>query len=164
MLISSVIRLTGPGLPYRFLTRQYDCEAIKVGDNASIHRLIEGEQPRLMRQKLAHRYFFFALLSELRPVLADQLLVVEPASRVRYGERHRCQALCGRVDDHHGVLLPGFAASLVPNAAPQVDDLFTTVIGAAGSAQLVPPNKILGERLAHSLKAGADVPVNTEAV
>jgi hypothetical protein len=37
------------------------------------------------------------------------------------------------------------------------------VEGAAGSAQFVSPNKVLTERLAHGLKAAANVPLNTEA-
>jgi hypothetical protein len=54
--------------------------------------------------------------------------------------------------------------SLVPNAAPQVNNLLAAMKSAAGSAQLASPNKVLGERLAHGLKAGVDVPLNTEAI
>jgi hypothetical protein len=68
------------------------------------------------------------------------------------------------VDQHHGVLLPRLTGTLTPNAAPQIDNLLAAVKGAAGSAQLASPNKIIDERLAHGLKATADVPLNTEAV
>ena len=92
--------------------------------------------------------------------VADPLFVIEPAARVGEGERHGGQTLGGRVDDHHGVLLPRLAGLLVPNAAPQVDDLLAAMIGAAGAAQLTSPGEVLGKRLAHAFKAAADVPVN----
>ena len=78
------------------------------------------------------------------------------------GERHRGQALGGRVDDHHGVLLPRLARLLVADAAPEVDDLLAAVIGAAGAAQLAAPGEVLGKRLAHGLEAAADVSLDIE--
>ena len=83
---------------------------------------------------------------------AHAFLVVEPPARVRDGQRHRGQALGGRVDDHHGVLLPRLASLLVPDAAPQVDDFLAGTIGAAGAAQFAPPSEVLGEGLAHASK------------
>ena len=76
------------------------------------------------------------------------------------GEGHGGQALGGRVDEHHGVLLPQLAGQLVPHTAPQVDHLLAVVIGAAGTAQFAPPSEVLDERLAHRLQATADVPLN----
>ena len=58
----------------------------------------------------------------------------------------------------------GSPVSLVADAAPQVDDLLAAVIGAAGAAQLTASSEVLGKRLAHCLKARADVPLNNEAV
>ena len=87
----------------------------------------------------------------------DPLFVVEPAAGVGEGQGHGGQALGGRVDDDHGVLLPRLARLLVADAAPEVDDLLAAVIGAAGAAQLAPPSEVLGKRLAHGLKAAADV-------
>ena len=131
-----VIGLPRSGLPRGFLTRQHDRQAIEVGDDAAIDGLVEREQARLVGQELADGDSLLAVLRELRPVRADPFFVVEPSARVRDGERHRGQALGGRVDDHHRVLLPGLAGPLVPNAAPQVDDLLAAVKGTAGSAQL----------------------------
>ena len=116
-----------------------------------------------MCQELAHGDSFFALLRELRPVLAHPLFVVEPAPRVGDGERHGGQALGGRVDEDHGVLLPRLARLLVSNTAPQVDDLLATVKGAASSAQLATPKKVISERFANGFEAWADVPLDSKA-
>ena len=136
-----VIGLTRPGLPRRLLTGEHDRQAIQIRDHAPIDGLIEGEQPRLVGEELAHGDLLFALLRELGPVRGDPLFVVEPAARVGDGEGHRGQALGGRVDEHHGVPLPRLARLLVPDTAPQVDDLLAVVIGAAGAAQFVPSER-----------------------
>ena len=76
------------------------------------------------------------------------------------GESHGSQTFGGRVHEHHRVLLPRLSGQLVPHTAPQVDHFLAVVIGAAGAAQFTPPSEILDERLAHRLKATADVPLN----
>ena len=118
-----MIGLPRSRLPRGFLTRQHDCQAIEVGDDAAIDGLVEREQPCLVCQKLADGDSLFALLRELRPVRAHPFFVVEPPPRVGDRQRHRGQPLGGRVDDHHGVLLPGLARLLVPDTAPEIDDL-----------------------------------------
>ena len=75
-----VIGLTRARFPRGFLTSEHDRQAIQVGDHAAIDGLIEGEQPRLVREELADRDPLFALLRELGPVRGDSLFVVEPAS------------------------------------------------------------------------------------
>ena len=155
-----VIGLTRPGFPRGLLTGEHDGQAIQVGDHAPIDGLVEREQPRLVGEQLADGDLLFAVLRELGPVRGDPLFVVEPAARVGEGEGHGGQALRGRVDEHHGVLLPRLARPLVPDAAPEVDDLLAAEIGAAGAAQLTPPREVLDERLAHRLEAAADVPVD----
>jgi catechol 2,3-dioxygenase-like lactoylglutathione lyase family enzyme len=67
------------------------------------------------------------------------------------------------VNHNHRVLLPGLSGPFVSYAAPKVDDLLTADKRAASSTQLASANKVLCEHLAHSLKATADVPVNTES-
>jgi len=141
-----------------------DREAIEFADEASIDRLVEREQACLMCQELADSDSLLAVLRELWPVRAYPLFVVEPSARVGNGERHRGQPLCGRVDQRHRVLLPRLTGPLVTNPAPQVDDFLAALKGTAGSAQLASAIKVLDERLAHSLKAEADVPLNAEAV
>ena len=89
--------------------------------------------------------------------VADPLFVVEPAARVGDGQGHRGQALGGRVDEHHRVLLPRLARLLVPDTAPEVDDLLAAVIGAAGAAQFPASSEVVGKRLAHGLEATTDV-------
>ena len=118
-----VIGLTRAGLPRRLLTGEHDCQAIQIRDDAPIDGLIEGEQPRLVGEQLANGDLLFALLRELGPVRGDPLFVVEPAARVGDGQGHRGQALGGRVDEHHRVPLPRLAGQLVPDPAPEVDDL-----------------------------------------
>ena len=86
-----VISLTRPGLPRRLLPSQHSCQAIKVCHYTSIHGFVEREQPSLKGKQLAYRYSFFTLLGELRPVFADRLFVVEPASRMRDGNCHGSQ-------------------------------------------------------------------------
>ncbi len=152
-----MIGLTRPRLPCRLLTGEHDRQAIQIGDHAAIDGLIEGEQPRLVREELADGDLLFALLRELGPVPGDPLFVVEPAAGVGDREGHRGQALGGRVDEHHGVPLPRLACPLVANTAPEVDDLLAVVIGTAGATQLTASSKVLGKRLAHRLKAATDV-------
>ena len=72
-------------------------------------------------------------LGKLRPIGAHAFLVVEPAAGMRERQRHRCQALGGRVHHDHGVLFPGLAGCLVPNPAPKVDHLLPVAIEAARS-------------------------------
>ena len=153
-----VIGLPRSGLPRRFLAGQHDRQSIEVGDDAAIDGLVDREQPGLVCQELTDGDALFALLRELRPVRAHPFFVIEPAARVRDGKRHRGQALGGRVDDHHRVLLPGLARLLVSDTAPDVDDLLAAVIGTAGAAQLAASSEVLDERLAHGLKPGLTCP------
>ena len=89
-----------------------------------------------MCEQLADRDPVLAMLRELRPVSADTLLVVKPASRVGNRERHRREPFARRVDDDHGVALPSFAGVLVANAAPEIDDLLALLKDATRAAQL----------------------------
>ena len=77
---------------------------------------------------------------------------------------HGGQSLGGRVDEDHGVPLPRLASPLVPEAAPEVDDLLAAAIGAAGAAQLPASGKILGKRFVHGLEAAADVSFDRDAI
>ena len=106
-----------------------------------------------MREELADGDVVLALLRELRPVPAHPLLVVEPAARVGDGHGHRRQPLGRRVDDDHRVPLPGLTRLLVSDSAPEVDDLLTPAIGAAGAAEFVAMSEVVGKRLAHRLEA-----------
>ena len=108
----AVIGLPRARFPRGLLTGQHDGQAIEIGDEAAIQRLVEHVQPRLVCQELADGDSLFALLRELRPVRAHPFFVVEPSPRVGDGQRHRGQALGRRVDDHHGVLLPRLAGLL----------------------------------------------------
>ena len=157
-----VIGLSRAGLPCRFLTGQHHREAIEVGHDAAIDGFVEREQSRLMRQELADGDLLFALLRELRPVRGHPLFVVEPAARVGECQGHGRQALRGRVDDDHRVLLPRLARLLVANAAPEIDDLLAVVIGTAGATQLAASLEVLGKRLAHRLEAATDVSLYRE--
>ena len=142
-----VIGLPRAGLPHRFLAGQHHRQTIEVGDQAPVHRLIEGEQARLVSQELADGDGLFSLLGKLRPVAADALLVVEPAPGMGDRQGHRGQALGSRVDQDHRVLLPGLTGRLVPDTAPQVDDLLTSMVHATSAAQFVSPGEVLGERI-----------------
>jgi hypothetical protein len=56
--------------------------------------------------------------------------------------------------------LPGLAGGFVAHAAPQVDNLLTSVVHATGGAQFVPPSEILGEGISNGLKAWFDMTTN----
>ena len=152
-----MVGLARAGLPCRLLTGQDHREAIEVGHDAAIDGFVEREESRLMRQELADGDLLFSLLRELGPVRGHPLFVVEPAAGVGECQGHGCQALRGRVDDDHRVLLPRFARLLVADAAPEVDDLLAVAIGTAGATQLTASGEVLGKRLAHRFKATTDV-------
>jgi len=159
-----MISLARARLPCRLLARQHDRKTVEVGHEIPVPLLIEGKQARLVRKQLADSDVLLAVLGEFRPVAADALLVVEPAAGVGQCERHRGQALGGRVDQDHGVLLPRLAGRLVAHAAPQVNDLLAPVIHATGAAQFVAQGEILGECIAHGLEACAYMPLDTNAL
>jgi hypothetical protein len=159
-----VIRLTRPRLPCRLLTGEHDRESVEVGHNAPIDGLIKREQPGLVSQQMPDGQALLALLRELGPVPAYALVVVEPAAGMSDGHRHCGQPLGGRVDDHHAVPLPRVACPFVPDPAPQVDDLRSAVVSAAGAAQLVSSGEVLHERVAHGLEAATDMAFNRHKV
>jgi hypothetical protein len=61
------------------------------------------------------------------------------------------------MDDDHRVPLPGLARHHVPNTTPEVHDLLAPVVHAAGAAELVTSNEVVGKRLPYCLKAGGNV-------
>ncbi len=151
-----VVALPRARWPGRPLTRHDGRETIRVRDHAAVDRLVEREQPGLVRQQLAHRDRFLALLRELGPVGADALVVVEPAARVRERQGHRRQPLGGRVHEDHRALLPRGAGRVVADPAPQVHDLFAAMERATRAAELAPAREVLDERVAHPLESRGD--------
>src|SRR5262245_50279549 len=79
-------------------------------------------------------------------------------------ERHRRQALGGRVHDDHRVFFPGLSSSLVPDAAPEIDDLPAVKIRAACATQLAALGEVREECLVDAFEAATDVAVETDAV
>src|SRR5437899_7042579 len=152
-----VIRLPRAGLPRGFLTRQDDRQAIEIGDDAPIDGLVDREQPGLMCQELADSDALLAVLRELRPVCADPFVVVEPTPRVGDCEGHRGEALGGRMDDHHRVLVPRLSGLLVSDATPEIDDFLAAVIRATGAAQFPASSEVVGECVARRLEATTDL-------
>src|SRR5688572_16367409 len=71
---------------------------------------------------------------------------------MRYRQRHRGQAFGRRIDDHHGVAFPWLPRDLVPDAAPQVDDLLAAHIGADPTTELSSMAEVLNEHIAHGLE------------
>src|SRR6185436_10039982 len=158
-----MICLPRSGFPRGLLPCEDGRHSIEVRDNTAIDRLVNREQTCLVCQELAHGDSLFALLRELRPVLAHSFFIVKPAARVSDGKRHGGQALGSRVDDDHGVFFPRLTRPLVPNAAPQINNVFTAMKNATGAAQFTSPAEVFNKRLAHGLKTAADAPLNTEA-
>ena len=120
-----VVGLPLAGLPGRALPRHDSREAIEVGDDVAVDRLVEGEQAGLVGEQLADGDALLAGLSELGPVRADALVVVEPAAGVGERHHHRRQALGRRVDDHHGVRRATARRSLRSRTPPQRSTTFS---------------------------------------
>ena len=117
-----------------------------------------------MGEQLADGNCLFAALGEFGPVSGYPRFVIQPATRVGKGECHGCQPLRGRVDDDQGVPLPVLACLFVADAAPDIDDLLTTQICAAGATEFPASDEVVREYLANDLEAGTDVPVYNDAV
>ena len=159
-----VIRLPRARRPRRLLPGEHDRESIQIRDETAVDRHIEREERGLMREQLPDGDRRLALLCEHRPVRGHGRLVVEPAPRMRKGHRHRGEALRGGVDEDHRVRLPRLARSLVPHAAPQIDDLFAVEVGATCAAELAAAREIFREDVANALEARADVPFNSDVM
>jgi hypothetical protein len=64
-----VVGLSRSWFPSWFLPRQDHRQPVEVCDDALVDRLVEGEQPCLMRQQLADGDLVLTLLGKFRPVL-----------------------------------------------------------------------------------------------
>jgi hypothetical protein len=159
-----VVGLPLAGLPGRALAGHDGCQAVEVRDHGPVDRFIEGEETRLMAEQLADRDRLLAGLCELRPVGGDTLLVVEPAPRVRECHDHGRQALRRGVDERHRVALPRRTAGPVAEPAPEVHDLPSVLVDAAGGTDLAALAEVLDERLPHALPAGLDRPLDRQPV
>ena len=159
-----VIRLARPRRPCRRLPGQHLGQPVQIRDETAVHRHIEREERRVMREQLTDGDRRLAVLGELRPVRAHGRLVVEPAPRMRKGHGHRGEALRRGVDEDHGVRLPRLACPRVPHAAPKIDDLFAVEVGTAGAAELAAAREIFREDVADVLEARADVPFNRDVM
>ena len=60
--------------------------------------------------------------------------------------------------------LPWLARCLVANPAPQIDDLLTIAVDAAGSTELVAAGKVLFECVSYALEAFAHLTVDPVVV
>ncbi len=128
---------------------------VQIGDQGFIKRMIEREQSGLMGQELADSDLLFSILRKLGPVMTDELVVIEPASRMGHRESHSRETFSRGVDERHRVLFPGCPGHYVSHATPQINDLFSFVIHATGSTDLSPVRKILGECCAHFFVSAA---------
>lgn len=120
--------------PTWVLTGQHNRQTINIGDQIAVYSFVECKQSSLMSQELAKGNLLFTLLRKLRPVPRDGRFVVEPAPRVKDGQRHRGQPLCSRPDDDHRVLLPRLACFLIPDTTPEIDHLLAVKISATSAA------------------------------
>ena len=151
-----VVAVSRPRRPRRLLPREHTRDVVEVAQVLDVQRLVEPNQPRLVAEELAHGDRALAVLGELGPVLGDRRVVVEPAARVRDRERHRREALGGRDDDDHRVLVPRRVAVGCAAATPQVDDLLAAPIRGDGGADLAALGEVALELGAHLLEARSD--------
>src|SRR6185436_7785377 len=82
-----VVPVSGPGRPGRSLTREHARYVVEVAERLDRQLLVEQDEPRLVAEELAHGDGVLAVLGEFGPVARDRRVVVEPAARVRYGQR-----------------------------------------------------------------------------
>ena len=143
-------------LPGRLLTRERKRHVVEVTHVLGAQRIVDPDQPRLVTEELAHSDGALAVLGELRPVLGDRCLVIDPAARVRDGDRHRRETLGGRVDDDQGVLVPRCVPAQRAAAIPQIDHLPATPIRGDGSADLAPLREVALELNTYLLEALSD--------
>src|SRR5262245_4545727 len=159
-----VIGLSHARLPRRGLTGHNICQSIEITDNVSVDRFVECKQSGLMGKQLADRDPFLAPLAKLRPVRPHAFIVIEPSTGMRQRKCHRREAFGRRAHNDHGVFLPWFAGGLVPNPAPQVDDLFALTVYAARCAHFFSKQEILEESVPNGFKAFSDVPLNPDRI
>jgi len=76
-----------PRLPGGLLRGERPGDAIEIGQISDVERIVDGAQPRLVREQRAYGDRRLAVLRELGPVPGDRLVVVEKPARVR--DRHR---------------------------------------------------------------------------
>ena len=143
-------------LPRRLLPREHTGDRVEVTQVLEAQRLVDPNQPRFVTEELAHGDRALAVLGELGPVLGDRRVVVDPAARVRDGNRHRRQTLGRRVDDDHRVLVPRCVAGGRAAATPQVDHLLATPVRSDGGADLAALDEVAIELGTHLLEARSD--------
>ena len=102
----AVVPVARPRPPVRRLAGDGVGQAVEVGEQIGVERLVDHGQARLVGEQLAHRDVVLAGLGELGPVGGHALVVVEPAARMGERQRHRRQSLRGGVDEHERVLAP----------------------------------------------------------
>ena len=138
-------------------------EPVKIGDDAAIDTLVEREEAGLVGEELANGDALLAVLRELRPVRAHELVVVEQATRVRERESHRGEALGGGEDEDHRVRLPRLPGVGAADPTPEVDDPLAVAVHAAGSTDLAPAREVLREHFLDGLEALAHRPLDLDA-
>ena len=148
-----VIRLARSRLPRWFLASHHLRQAIEIGDDAAIDRLIKSEEAGLVSQELTDRNAVLALLSELGPIHAHALFVIEPTPRVGNGKCHGGEALGGRVRAPSCPTLPRLAGLLCADPAPQVHDLLRRGGTRTRAAQFPSASKFSAKTLALHFEA-----------
>jgi hypothetical protein len=113
----------------------------------------------MMREQLPDRDALFSLLGEFRPVRADTFVVVQPAPRVRDGERHGSEPFRRRMDDYHRVFVPRLTGMLVPDPAPEIDHLLAVAIYSTRSTSLMSSRKVVRKGIAHCVEPWRDLPL-----
>src|SRR5512137_2956191 len=106
-----------------------------------------------MSQQLPDSDLILAILSKLRPILRDAIVVIEQATGFSKRHGHSCRPLRSRGDENHCSLFPRCTCCPVPDPAPQVDRFFPTVVNATGGSKLIAVLEVLCECFLHSFKS-----------
>jgi len=146
--------------PCRLLAREQPREIVEVTQLFDGQCLVEQDESGLVPEELAHGDLGFAVLRELGPVTRHRRIVIEPAARVRQGQRHRREALGAGHDDDHGVFVPGRVALGRAAATPQIHDPFTAPVRRNGGADLAPRDEVVRKLGAHRFEPWRDESIN----
>ena len=98
---------------------------------------------------MADENTLLAVLGELRPVGGDRCIQIDLPAVGQNMDAQRAQALGDRIENAHGVFVPRTGARVVPMAPPQIDDFFTLVIDANGTAYLAVFGEVALQRFTH---------------
>src|SRR5262245_7720359 len=153
-----VVAVLRSWLPCRLLSCQNLRESIVIGQLLDRQRLINRYQAGLMREELPNGDLSFARLGKFWPVLCHGRVEAEQSSTMSDHQRRCRHSFRDRKSQAKRVFLPRL--SMRSLAAPQIDDLYASMVNAAGGALLAALVKIPLKRKTHRVEISAAMALN----